>query len=194
MNQTDPKQFQRKIYAELNEKLKSSSWKSGAAEAHGLLTGLACRGITTTEIGNRMYLFQFSADEDTALLEGLFELILRELESSAPTFNLLLAGDEEHITARVDEIASWCGGFVQGFCHDGDSAISEQNAEAQEVIQDIMDICGMEVDLTDSASHHLEEEEKAFSEVEEYLRVGIQIIFDEASGFKNNNQLSERIH
>ena len=194
MNQTDPKQFQQKIYAELNEKLKASSWKSGASEAHGLLTGLACRGISTTEIGNRMHLFQFSSGEDTSVLEGLFELILRDLESNSPTFNLLLGGDEEHIVVRVDEIASWCGGFVQGFCHDGDSAISEQSAEVQEIIQDIMDICGMEVDLSDSMSHDLEEEEKAFSEVEEYLRIGVQIIFDETSGFKKGDQISDQLH
>jgi uncharacterized protein YgfB (UPF0149 family) len=194
MNPIDPKQFQQKIYAELDEKLKASSWKSGASEAHGLLTGLACRGITATEIGNRMHLFQFSEDDDTALLEGLFELILRDLESSIPTFNPLLGGDKEHIAVRVDEIANWCGGFIQGFCHDGDSAILEQSAEVQEIIQDIMDISGMEVDLTDSVSHHLEEEEKAFAEVEEYLRVGIQIIFDETSGFTKNAQISEQIH
>ena len=194
MNQTDTKQFQRKIYSELDEKLKASSWKSGASEAHGLLTGLACRGITATEIRNRMHLFQFSEDEDTTLLEGLFELILRDLDSSAPTFDLLLGGDEEHIVVRVDEIASWCGGYVQGFCHDGDSAIMEQSAEVQEIIQDIMDICGMEVDLTNSVSHDLEEEEKAFAEVEEYLRVGVQIIFDETTGFKKKDPVSEQIH
>ena len=174
-DQSQEKQFQRKIYQELNNKLKSTNFKSGASEAHGLLTGLACRGIKSEQLRNKLHLFQLDNDDDLGLLQGLFELILRDLQSTTPVFNLLLPEDTS-LVEKADEIASWCAGYMQGICHDGDYIFSDSSEPVQEMLQDILDIGGLQIDVS---SDDLDEDERSVMEIEEYLRVGVQFIFDE---------------
>ncbi len=169
--------FQQKIYPELDRKLRLTPFNGGAPEAHGLLTGLACRGITVQNLQNKLYLFQFNSDQDSTLLQGLFELILRDLQSSSLTYRLLLPDDGTSPVIRTDEIANWCGGYMQGFLHDGDSAFSDSNGTIREILQDIMDMGGL---YLEEASP--EEAEKSITEIEEYLRVGVQLIYDEITG------------
>ena len=169
--------FQQKIYLELDRKLRLTSFNGGAPEAHGLLTGLACRGVTVQELQNKLYLFRLNSDQDLILLQGLFELILRDLQSSTLTYHLLLPDDDTNPVIRTDEIANWCGGYMQGFCHDGDSAFSDSNETIHEMLRDIMDMGGL---YLEEASQ--EEAEKSIMEIEEYLRVGVQLIYDEITG------------
>ena len=169
--------FQQKIYQELDQKLRSTAFNSGAPEAHGLLTGLACRGVSVQELQNKLYLFQLNSDQDLILLQGLFELILRDLQSSTLTYHLLLPGDDTSPVVRTDEIANWCGGYMQGFCHDGDTAFSDSNETIREMLQDIMNMGGLYLEETS-----MEEAEKAMMEIEEYLRVGVQLIYDGITG------------
>ncbi len=169
--------FQQEIYPELDRKLRLTPFNGGAPEAHGLLTGLACRGITVQELQNKLWLFQLNSDQDLTLLQGLFELILRDLQSSTLTYHLLLPDDDTSPVIRTDEIANWCGGYVQGFCHDGEAALSNSNETTREILRDIMDMSGLY--LQESSR---EEAEKSMTQIEEYLRVGVQLIYDEATG------------
>ena len=197
MTENDPRQFQQKIYRELDEKLRSTGWKSGASEAHGLLTGLACRGVTSSQVTNRFYLFQVDEEEEIPVLQGLFELVSADLESSEPTFNLLLADGSSEITERIDEVANWCAGFLQGFCSDGSAVLKECSNEVQELIQDIMDISGMQADQPSANEEKdAEEEERSLTEIEEYLRVGVQLIYDELVGISQSatHPAADEIH
>ncbi len=173
---TSTKDFQRKLYQDLDQKLKSTSWNSSVSEAHGLLAGLACRGIGSGEVGNKMYLFQISNAGEIALLEGMFELLLRDLQSSDFTFNILLPDDQATTSQKADEISNWCEGYLQGLYYDGDALINESSESVQEVARDIFDIGGMNHVFIEEND---ESDEKSLIEIEEYLRVGIQIIYDE---------------
>ncbi len=175
--------FQQQIYPELERKLKSTSFNGGAAEAHGLLSGLACRGITVQELQNKLYLFQIDRNQDSILLQGLFELILRDLQSSTLTYHILLPDDDTSPIIRTDEIANWCGGYMQGFLHDGESAFSDSNETVREILRDIMNMGGL---YLEEASR--EEAEKSIAEIEEYLRVGVQLIYDEVADRVEPNQ------
>ena len=191
MKEHDSRQFQRNIYLDLDQKLRKSGWNSGASEAHGLLTGLACRGVTGTQVINKLYLLRVAEDEDSTMLQGLFEFISRDLESTEPTFDPLFPDQETSIARRSDETANWCSGFIQGFCHDGSAAMNQGSTEVQELLQDVMNIGGMQAgtmqpdDSTDNG-----EEERALTEIEEYLRVGIQLIYDETVGFTRTAEQS----
>jgi uncharacterized protein YgfB (UPF0149 family) len=167
--------LQRKLYQDLDQKLKSSEWNSGASEAHGLLTGLACRGVGSREIGNKMYLFQISGAEEIGMLEGMFEMIVRDLESPQFVFNILIPGDDVSTMQIAEEISNWCEGYLQGFFHDGDSLLGESSDSVQELVKDITDIGGLNLDTVDESSTG----ESSLVEIEEYLRVGVQLIYDE---------------
>ena len=168
--------LQRKLYQDLDQKLKSTQWNSGASEAHGLLTGLACRGVASREIGNKMYLFQISGTEEIGMLEGMFEMILRDLDSTQFVFNILIPGDDAGTMQIAEEISNWCEGYLQGFFHDGDSFLENCSDSVQELIMDITDIGGMNVETVNESGN---DDESSLVEIEEYLRVGVQLIYDE---------------
>ena len=183
MSAGNPTHFAQTVFHELDIKLKATGWDGGASEAHGLLTGLACRGITTSQLTNKMYLFNFEAEKNILLLEGMFELILKNLNSNMPVFDLLLPDDETDIAPRLEGIGKWCYGFIQGFCHDGANATYQQSSEVTELVQDISTISGIQAEtsrepaMTESA----QEDERALMEIEQFLRVGIQLIYEETA-------------
>lgn len=178
MNEPAPDSFERTVFSQLDRKLRDTGWGSGVPEAHGLLTGLACRGIPVAEITNKLYLFRLDSDRDSAMMEALYELIVRNLDSDSPVFDLMLPEDDESVSLRADEIGNWCSGFVQGFCHDGDLVVHQCGGSVRELIRDIMAISGMQSASPDGAGAG-QGEEKALVEVEQYLRVGIQLIYEE---------------
>lgn len=178
MSESDPhntRDFQTKLYPDIDRKLKSTPWNAGASEAHGLLTGLACRGITASEIVNKMYLLKISDAKDVLLLEGLFDLILRDLQSDELTFNILLPAEQVDTVQRAEEISNWCEGYLQGFCYDGKPSICDRNETVGELFQDIFDITAVALEFIKDN----DEDQRALIEIEEYLRVGIQLIYDE---------------
>jgi len=167
-----------RLYTSLDEKLREIGWDSGVSEVHGLLTGLACRGLSAHHIGNKMYLFELDAEQDCTPLQALYELVLQNLESDDPVFDLMLPDDEESAFRRADEIANWCSGFAQGFCHDGEISVLQKQGPVKEMFDDIMSIARIQADLPDNEADR-EGEDRALSEIEQYLRVGIQLIYEE---------------
>ena len=166
------------LYSGLDEKLRAMGWDSGVPEAHGLLTGLACRGFSAQHIGNKMYMFELDSGQDSASLQALYELVQQDLESDALVFDLMLPNDDESAFRRADEIANWCSGFAQGFCHDGDMSVLQKTGPVKEMFDDIMSIARIQADLSDDeAGRH--REDRALTEIEQYLRVGIQLIYEE---------------
>ena len=168
-------QFQQKIYEDLNDKLRTSSWNAGVSEAHGLLSGLACRGIRDNEIKNKMYLFQINDQQTTLILEGIFSLVCRDLASDGFQFNLLLPG-EGNLARQAEEVSNWCQGFCQGFCHDTGAIIRSSSQSIQEVVEDMMTISNVIIDPADLDSG---EAERDLAQIIEYLKVGVQLIYDE---------------
>ena len=173
------RQFQGEIYRDLEQKLKNSPWNSGASEAHGLLTALACRGVSGERLRTKAWLLQLSAAADIDLIEGLYGLILRDLQSDDFQFNLLLPDDSFSDDVRIESLADWCDGFVQGFFHDGlaDDEKDGVPERVRESINDIMEISRVDVNVDEAED--AEATERQLVEIEEYLRVAIQVIFEE---------------
>lgn len=187
------RQFQQKIYQDLNEKLKSMAWNGGASEAHGLLTGLACRGTRYDELKDILHLFQTKNVEHISLLEGMYELVVRDLESEDPTFNLLLPSENVTNKNLAFELIDWCEGFFQGYCHDGDSALKKTSDDCREMVEDIIEIGKIDVASIDNESNT---DERSLVEIEEYLRMGVQMIYDEnvQSPATSCSTISNEIH
>ena len=78
------------------------------------------------------------------------------------------------IAERIESVADWCDGFVQGFFHDdwGGAGVNERPHES---IADIMEISR----LTPQTDTDADATDRQLSEIEEYLRVAVQTLFDE---------------
>ncbi|HET6725597.1 MAG TPA: UPF0149 family protein [Gammaproteobacteria bacterium] len=159
--------------ADLNLLLDSSL----AAECHGALTGLACGGGETRDWRAAMPLQDdatVTPDADKALA-ALGEETLRTLNDGTMNFAPLLPGDDEPIDQRAAALRLWCRGFLYGFglaFAPGHSAPLPD--EAGEVLGDFSEIARQELAAEDGS----EADEAAYTEIVEYVRVGVQLVFE----------------
>lgn len=150
----------------------------GAAEVHGLLTGVACAGTTLAAGDLRGFL---EGELDTALDEDAFRewrqvdaTVHRQLDDDDLGFELLLPDDDRPLTERVAAMANWCSGFLAGFgSASGD--IDEARLPA-----DVRDLLGSisEISRADADAHEEDEDaEREYAEVLEYLRIAALTIY-----------------
>ncbi len=144
----------------------------GASEAHGLLAGLACAG--TLDCGAAIAALGASEDDGELrdALEGVCELLTQALAETGVGLEPLLPDDGLPSVQRSRALTEWCSGFVTGFhWHDRGREASEYPEIAAEALADIGDLAKArgtvgEADLT---------------EIVEYLRVAVQLIYEEVA-------------
>lgn len=182
MNAPDPpsgRRFHAHIYADLERRLRASNFGGGAAEAHGVICGLACRGTDGEKLrAQAAKALRLSSPADAELVDGLRAMVARDLRADDFAFNLLLPGDDARAAQRAAAVADWCGGFMQGFLPDRDSAaaLAALPAAVREAFDDIMAISCADAP---PAGRDGEAVERQLAEIEEYLRVAAQLIFEE---------------
>ncbi len=166
--------FRAAIFRDLEHKLRLTPWNSGASEAHGLLCALACLGVRGEEIRSQAWLFNLRDGTEIDIIEGLYGLVCRDLTDPGFGFALLLPPDDAPLSERAESVSDWCQGFLQGIFHGGDNLPEGSSGPVHEAVADIREIGHLEIDRDDP-----EGSEKALAEVEEYLRVAAQLVYDE---------------
>ena len=76
---------------------------------------------------------------------------------------------------RADALSLWCQGFLYGLGSGTTSDPGQVSLEAGEIIRDLTEITHVGVE----ADEETEENEAAFAEVVEFVRVGVQLLFVE---------------
>lgn len=161
------------LYEALDSKLRNSNFDGSAAQAHGIACGLVCRNVQSAALEQAIAYLNFTDDAALTTLEGLLEMSSRDLNQAAFTFDLWLP-DVESLTVQLDALAEWSQGYIIGLMHDGREFVTQLSAELQESVQDIIEISGLESTSSDS-----NDDELAFIELREYLRMACQLIFEE---------------
>ncbi|MDH5377903.1 MAG: UPF0149 family protein, partial [Gammaproteobacteria bacterium] len=100
---------------------------------------------------------------------------IEQLTGGNMNLSLFLRNDEEHLSDRVIDLSDWCQGFLYGLGVSGEEDYEQFPNSTQEVIQDIVDICNAAYESNES----MEENESAYTEVVEYIRVGVLLIYSE---------------
>ena len=158
-----------------------AAWGSAvpAAEAHGCLCGALCaqRNYSPAEWFEEL-LPAPDADSITAGLDGplgaLYAATRVVLAERDMEFAPLLMDDEAPLGERVESLSAWCSGFLYGFGASGTVAVAREG-EVAEVIADLAEIT--RVGAVGSADTEVEEE--AYAELVEFLRVRVQLLFDQ---------------
>lgn len=187
--QSSKQSFEDSIFIELEQKLRNTPWNNGASEAHGLLCALACLGVTDDTIRSHAFLLQLQQDADIDLIDGLFCLACRDLSSETFHFNLLLPGQQVSQIQRAEALSSWCQGFLQGFCYDNADALNDPDTTVSETLHDIMTIGHIELE-PDKPEHN----ERALSELQQFLRVAVQLLFDQLQPQARQRQPSSTLN
>jgi len=156
------------------------------AEIHGDLCGLLC---LLGDDARPAWIAQVLADgtDDASaeavqhaslVLESLAQQTFKTLEAGEMAFTLLLPADEEALEMRAASIGFWCQGFLHGLGTGGGAGHRNQVLEegvTQDIIRDFSEIsrAAFTEDETEA------EAEAAYMEVVEFVRVSVQLVFEE---------------
>ncbi len=164
-------------YTEIQRVLTEERSLADAAEAHGTLAGCLCAAI-----GYRFddWLAEILPEGQAhplarEILRGLYSDTAGALAGPEMEFELLLPADEQPIDARTAALAQWCQGFLYGL---GTSVVQDESGlpgDIGEIVRDLTEITHVAVDSGQSA----ESNESAYAELVEFVRVGVQLVFDE---------------
>lgn len=162
-------------FEEIRDTLQYSTLAGGAADAHGLLSGMLCMDSATD---SQQWLADCLGSEQDSLhagsrtlLQQLFEQTRRQLVDFDFSFEPLLPGDEDPLEERAEALGEWCHGFLRGIGFTGKD--SNWPGECSEILHDFLEIAR----LDHAASG--ETDETAYTELAEYVRVGVQVIHSE---------------
>lgn len=149
------------------------------AEAHGTLAGALC---SSRDYGLMEWLREILPEDSTdadalqsSVLQNVYAQMVRTLVGGDADFQPMLPDDEAPLTERADALSLWCQGFLYGLGSGTTSDPGQVSVEAREIIQDFTEITHVGVEAGDD----LEENEVAFAEVLEFVRVGAQLLFVE---------------
>lgn len=176
-------------YTEIQEALEAAHSVAEAAEAHGTLAGSLCTSVAYRfEDWLAEILPEGRADpRSTETLRELFERTVGALGEDQMQFAPLLPEDAEPIDARASALGLWCQGFLYGL---GASPLSDARqlpGEVGEIVRDLSEITRVGVDATDS----LESNEGAYAELVEFVRVGVQLLFEELEPLRSRPEPSD---
>ncbi|MGH8207440.1 MAG: UPF0149 family protein [Steroidobacteraceae bacterium] len=164
-------------YAEIQRSLMQSHALADPAEAHGTLAGALCAlGPYRFED----WLAEILPDGAPAgpaepALATLYTRTVASLSGRDMNFDLLIPDDDRPIEERTRALTAWCTGFLYGLGTNGAADPQRLPGDLGEIVRDLSEITRAGVDSSDS----LEANESALAELVEFVRVGVQLVFDE---------------
>ena len=169
-------------YGELQAALGGGPTGSAVSEAHGTLCGLLCAGVEDLPeawIHNTLADaedYSFGGPEDArSQLEALHEATASALGGGQMAFRMLLPADEAPLEDRAAALAAWCNAFLFGLAVRGLKPMEELPDELREILGDFSEIGRAGV----AEEEAVEAGESAYMELVEYVRVAVQIVYDE---------------
>jgi uncharacterized protein YgfB (UPF0149 family) len=153
------------------------------AEAHGTLAGALCAtGAYRLEDWLADILPEGAATGDAAAqLRELYDETRAALTSTQMQFDLLMPDDEQPIELRTEALTLWCNGFVYGLGTSGAPDPELLPGDAGEIVRDLAQIMRAGVDEREG----LEANEAALAELVEFVRVGVQVVFEEMGALRH---------
>jgi len=176
-------------YAEIQRVLTDERSMTDAAEAHGTLTGALCAASTYRfEDWLQEILPEGRAhDISNGALRGLYFLTSETLSGAEMAFEPLLPDDDQSLEERTRALSQWCVGFLYGLGSGAVQDLSRLPGEIGEVVKDFDEITRVGVDAGDSE----EQNESAYAELVEFVRVGVQLVFEELGSLRDRPEPDE---
>ncbi|MEC9375712.1 MAG: UPF0149 family protein [Pseudomonadota bacterium] len=176
----------------LREVLNIANITLALPEVHGSCCGWVCLGgaksikyWATELIGIVDKNDTLALDQEKKLHEFSAENLLK-LEKGDLDFNLLLPSDDCSLDERTTALAEWCQGFIDGIAlgSKANSNLSKKLFDLgvmREILEDFS-----EITLAVVGADEEEVTEDAYAEIVEYVRISVQLVYDETKNFRNN--------
>ena len=170
-------------FEELADALQRIGCLQGAAEVHGGVCGALCvAGPDEFDLRRILDPAEDQEFQPHAVAEGtltrLCEQAAASLEDRGMGFSPILPDDDEALEHRVRSLSAWCEGFLYGLsCHQ-ELDLDQCSEAMQEIVTDLTQFTQAALSTDDNG----EVEETAYTELVEYVRVGVQIVYIEMRG------------
>lgn len=176
-------------YEQVQQVLIQAHSLADAAEAHGTLAGCLCATVAYRFEDWMLEILPDGAGDSaaTGVLLEVFRSTSVDLGEAQLRFAPLLPDDAEPIEARASALGAWCQGFLYGL---GTSALSDATqlpGDVGEVVRDLTEITHVAADSAES----LESNEGAYAELVEFVRAGVQLLFDELEPLRRETSRPE---
>lgn len=162
---------------------------STLAECHGVACGLLVRQPDASAGAYRdlLALLEIVREAGPAFTEVLAEVLgasRTQLADQEMGLVLWLPDDEEPLEERTEALAQWCNGFLASIGAGEDARLEQLSGEASEALADIQEIALAELGEPEGGDGNgaLEEEEGAFAEIVEYVRIAVLILREDLRG------------
>ncbi len=155
-----------------------------ASEVQGVLAGLICGGYAFDNTDYLILMADIFNNGDklpkdlSQTVQQLYASTWQQLLDTDYGFTPLLPDEDDSLAERSNGLSVWVQGFNLGFGlqHKNVKHISKSSlsAEVQEILQDFSEIANLATDMEDD-----DENEQAFYEVCEYVRMSAMLCFSE---------------
>jgi uncharacterized protein YgfB (UPF0149 family) len=164
-------------YAPFQQALSQSRALSEAAEAHGTLTGALCaaQGYRLHDWLAEILPEGQAAQGAESVLRDVFDHTRSALDDEELSFQPALPPDEDPLPARTAALGEWCHGFLYGLGAGALPDLQGMQGEVGEILRDLTEITRVAVDARSGE----EANESAYVELVEFVRMGVQILFEE---------------
>ena len=169
-------------FNDFEQRLKQFQVETDAAYFHGVLSGLVCASVEDSEIDNWLPVLLSShrfVDEtdyqqmvDTAL--STLENVRDELNEDGFGYSVLLPDDDCALDKRIQSMESWCRGYLVALIEYAAIDVDSLPEECADFIVDVTQFTELETD----DDCNVEELEEAFVHLEEYLKVGVHMMYE----------------
>lgn len=159
--------------------LREAGAMQSPAEAHGILTGLLCAPGDAETLWRGVLFGQGESPSTAALhetLAGLLGLTRAMLDDAEFGFEPLLPSEDAGLEAQLEGFTDWCRGYLLGLSGGGGAQERDMSPEAGEFLKDVVQMSGAEME---TEGMDPEGEARALAELVEYVRAGVQLIYDE---------------
>lgn len=174
MNKQSPYHF-----AGLSNTLSQTALKMHASQVHGLITGLLCGQFKIQPTAwEALVTGEGDHPQAHAELQGLYEATKKQLIDFLFEFDLVLPDDAAPIMERAEALTVWCQGYLTGLKLAGVPLTRREPSELTEGIDDLTEIAKMNYEQVQES----EEDENAFAELIEYVRMVVIFIYQSLVG------------
>ncbi len=167
----------------------TSDGPTTTAELQGALCGLLCHNNQANRTTWYATLFEDykPGPEELQNLIALFDETIQALNSLDFDLQLELPDDDAPLGSRIAAMADWCQGLIYGLGASGMTDETSLSKDCQEYITDAIQISQIDdIELGD-----LDQDESNFTELVEYLRMGLFLLYGELQPPENNDNSTE---
>jgi yecA family protein len=165
------------IFSELEQQLSALGADMSATESHGVLCARFC---TETRPDPAAWVHEVIGDQDMNNLqvrssqETLAHLYLQTeqvFQNAIERFEMMMPDEDVELSTRMQALVDWCSGFLSGLGLAGVEDNGSLDPDIKEIMQDFAEITRIDTHVEPA-----EENEAAFTEIEEYVRVGVMTV------------------